>query len=140
MGVYISGLEIPPKGKGAVVILCSSGAVYSGGQKVGTAVPVPPHGWLIDGSVAEVISFTDEDARGKDFADGILYAADFISEQPTIIPAEEERVCENCGWFGGLMCDHIDENGKCLGWKPEESDFWGEEYAEAKGFDPVEDE
>lgn len=48
MGVYISDLEIPSKGKGVVVILCSSGAVYSGGQKVGTAVHVPPHGALID--------------------------------------------------------------------------------------------
>ena len=27
--------------------------------------------------------------------------------------------CDNCGYFGGCMCDHIDENGKCLGWKNE---------------------
>lgn len=69
MGVYISGLEIPPKGKGAVVILCSSGAVYSGGQKVGTAVPVPPHGDLID-------------------RDAYAYPGDLVDE-PVIIPAEE---------------------------------------------------
>lgn len=54
------------------------------------AVPVPPHGRLIDGDVAEAICFTDEDADGgKDFIDGVLYAADFISQQPTVIPAEE---------------------------------------------------
>ena len=52
-------------------------------------VPVPPHGRLIDGDVAEVISFTDEDANGKDFADGILYAAGWIASMPTIIEAEE---------------------------------------------------
>ena len=52
-------------------------------------VPVPPHGRLIDGDVAEAICFTNEDADGKDFYDGILYAADFISQQPTIIEAEE---------------------------------------------------
>ena len=52
-------------------------------------VPVPPHGRLIDGDVAEVIHFTEEDADGKDFYDGILYAADWISKQPTIIEAEE---------------------------------------------------
>lgn len=52
-------------------------------------VPVPPHGRLIDGDVAEAIHFTSEDADGKDFYDGILFAADFISQQPTIIPAEE---------------------------------------------------
>ena len=54
-------------------------------------VPVPPHGRLIDGDVAEVIHFTEEDADGKDFYDGILYAADFISKQPTIVPAEESE-------------------------------------------------
>lgn len=52
-------------------------------------IPVPPHGRLIDGDVAEVISFTDEDARGGNFADGVMYAVDFISEMPTIIEAEE---------------------------------------------------
>lgn len=52
-------------------------------------VPVPAHGRLIDGDVAEAICFTNEDADGKDFYDGILYAADFISQQPTIIQAEE---------------------------------------------------
>ena len=25
--------------------------------------------------------------------------------------------CENCRYFGGLMCDHIDEEGNCLGWE-----------------------
>ena len=49
-------------------------------------VPVPPHGRLIDGDVAEVITYTNESG---DFADGILYAADWIAEQPTIIEAEE---------------------------------------------------
>ena len=52
-------------------------------------VLVPPHGRLIDGDVAEAICFTIEDADGKNFYDGILYAADFISKQPTIIEAEE---------------------------------------------------
>ena len=54
-------------------------------------VHVPAHGRLIDGDVAEVIHFTEEDADGKDFYDGILYAADFISKQPTIVPAEESE-------------------------------------------------
>lgn len=46
---------------------------------------VPPHGRLIDGDVAEVITYTTESG---DFADGILYAADWIANQPTIIEAE----------------------------------------------------
>lgn len=55
-------------------------------------VPVPPHGRLIDGDVAEAIHFTSEAADGKDFYDGILFAADFISQQPTIIEAEEGEI------------------------------------------------
>ena len=51
-------------------------------------VPVPPHGRLIDGDVAEAITVNFDEAKG-DFWDGILYAADWISKQPTIVPAEE---------------------------------------------------
>ena len=25
--------------------------------------------------------------------------------------------CDNCEHFGGCMCDNIDEEGNCLGWK-----------------------
>ena len=28
--------------------------------------------------------------------------------------------CDNCKYFGGCMCIHVDENGKCLGWEKEE--------------------
>ena len=52
-------------------------------------VEIPPHGRLIDGDVAEVITYTTESG---DFADGILYAADWIANQPTIIEAEEEKI------------------------------------------------
>lgn len=58
-------------------------------QKWCPLVPVPPKGRLIDGDVAEGIHFTEEDENGKDFCDGILYAADWISKQPTIIPPSE---------------------------------------------------
>ena len=30
----------------------------------------------------------------------------------------EGQCCENCDFFGGLMCDHLDENYNCLGWEP----------------------
>lgn len=50
-------------------------------------IELPPHGRLIDGDVAEVITYTTESG---DFADGILYAADWIANQPTIIEAEGE--------------------------------------------------
>lgn len=25
--------------------------------------------------------------------------------------------CDNCKWFGGCCCDHLDENGECMGWE-----------------------
>ena len=25
--------------------------------------------------------------------------------------------CENCLYFGGLMCNHVDEEGNCLTWE-----------------------
>lgn len=28
-----------------------------------------------------------------------------------------QQDCDNCKYFGGLMCDHIDEQGNCLGWE-----------------------
>lgn len=29
----------------------------------------------------------------------------------------KEHDCDNCSYFGGCMCDHIDEDGNCLGWE-----------------------
>lgn len=96
MGVYIGGLEIPPKGKGVVVILCSSGAVYSGGQKVGTAVPIPAHGRLIDADALKAKQQEDADLfinavslAEKSRRDEALNAVANIVNAPTIIPAEE---------------------------------------------------
>lgn len=51
-------------------------------------IELPPHGRLIDGDIAEVIVTDIKDEVG-DFLDGILYAADWIANQPTIIEAEE---------------------------------------------------
>ncbi len=28
-----------------------------------------------------------------------------------------QKDCDNCKYFGGLMCAHVDEKGKCLGWE-----------------------
>lgn len=28
-----------------------------------------------------------------------------------------KEYCDYCYYFGGLMCDHIDENGNCLGFR-----------------------
>ena len=51
-------------------------------------VELPPHGRLIDADIAEVI-VTDEKDEVGGFLDGILYAADWIANQPTVIEAEK---------------------------------------------------
>ena len=86
MSILIKGMEMPTSCHKCPLLYVTS---ICDGSKDCPLVPVPPHGRLIDGDVAEVIHFTEEDADGKDFYDGILYAADFISQQPTIIEAEE---------------------------------------------------
>ena len=30
---------------------------------------------------------------------------------------ERYHDCDNCSYFGGCMCDHIDADGNCLGWE-----------------------
>lgn len=100
MSVLIKGMGMPTAGQELVFADGITGEIYarlypsSDITDYETArwhevVLVPGHGRLIDGDVAEVISFNPADAEGKDFVDGILYAADFIDKMPTIIPAEE---------------------------------------------------
>ena len=92
MSVLIKGIDMPKDGGILCITIYPDGIVCLNRdlecKRIATAVPVPKHGRLIDGDVAEGIYFTEEDENGKDFCDGILYAADWISEQPTIIPAE----------------------------------------------------
>lgn len=91
MGVYIKGMEMPKVTTRFIIFADGRVEDEDDSAYKYSAVPVPPHGRLIDGDIAEAICFTEEDENGKDFCDGILYAADWISEQPTIIPAEEGK-------------------------------------------------
>ena len=90
--ILIKGMEMPKSCSECFVKSCKGRAknkrlmVQCGDDC--PLVLVPPHGRLIDGDVAEAITVNFDEAKG-DFWDGILYAADFISQQPTIIPAEE---------------------------------------------------
>lgn len=90
MGIYIKGMEMPKVPTRFIIFADGRVEDEDDSAYKYSAVPVPLHGRLIDGDIAEVICFTEEDENGKDFCDGILYAADWISEQPTIIPASEE--------------------------------------------------
>lgn len=73
-------------------------------------VPVPEHGRLIDAdalneAMARMVPWAITDPTVNAFLDGLSAAYEVIQSAPTIIPAEEGA----------------------------DTDFWGEEYAEAKG-------
>lgn len=91
MGVYITGLEMPPKGKAVAVIICSNGTVVHCREKVGTAVPVPPHGRLGDLDAAEktIRPWTPEDEiSGCTFDTVKKLMHTLLNNAPTIIPAD----------------------------------------------------
>lgn len=112
MGVYIKGMEMPNKQvcvilnpNGLVEILDANNTLLEEYQ----AVPIPPHGRLIDAdALAHELEFDIEldqrvldqmDFVGKERAliqfdkncKQILYCMQYLSEASTIIPAEEEE-------------------------------------------------
>lgn len=89
-GIYISGMEMPEEGICKTITIFDDGAVVegNGSEKLGIAVPVPPHGDLIDKSGVDVVSWIEDPE--KDFADGVLFVLDKLDELPVIIPADGE--------------------------------------------------
>lgn len=118
MSIIITGLEMPTERKSFNLTIKYNGTVFDTetGMQVAEAHELPPHGRLID---ADAIPFAESENGCQDD-----YAFRYdINEMPTIIEAEPEvHDCDNCKWFGGLMCDHVDENYKCLGWEAEEGE------------------
>ena len=96
MGIYIPNMEIP-KGIEMLVVF-SNGTVHKCLPGIreyvekGTAVPVPPHGDLIEESKVLDIVFEwcpdDDGSVGKD--GDLREMLDVIEALPTIIPASEE--------------------------------------------------
>ena len=78
MGIYISGMEMP-KNEPLLVKINPDGSVSTtarNGYKKYEAIPVPPHGRLIDADdLANSIT-------------GAIYHSDLL-DAPTVIPAEE---------------------------------------------------
>lgn len=91
MGVYIPSLELPNKDYGKMVVtIYPDGSVveYLGdiGRDFGTAVPVPPHGRLID---ADALSIAVLNCGYYDNADeDVIW--ELVQAAPTIIPASKE--------------------------------------------------
>ncbi len=87
MSVLIKGMEMPTEEYGSMTItIYPNGSVmeYIGdiGRSLGYAVPVPPHGRLIDADAFE-------DFIRKDWDKNDHWIAEVVYSRPTIIPAEE---------------------------------------------------
>jgi len=86
MSVYIMGMEMPNKKNGAVLIIYPGGKCAFEDGKTYQAVPVPPHGDLIDRDKFRSTVFIGEQClySWDELEDAIDYA-------PTIIPAEPPK-------------------------------------------------
>lgn len=93
MSILITGIDMPTKGNPITVLIYPDGtAEWEAQNKAGIAVPVPPHGRLIDAdALMEIIKAHDYPLRAHFnstdngmFTIGIQQAVD---DAPTIIPA-----------------------------------------------------
>lgn len=96
MSIYIKGMEMPREGELLCINIHPDGKVCINLDlsctKVGTAVPVPPHGRVIDADAfTRTQGFHDfKYANGMVYV-GVVEVVGLINAAPTIIPAEEER-------------------------------------------------
>lgn len=107
MGVYIKGLEMPKAGLSTTINIHADGTVYVYGTyptETHKAVPVPPHGDLIDRD-----ALMDSDG---DLWDGMWgWSGVQIANAPTIIGAEEvfgqhTDTAGNFHWCGTHSGEH----------------------------------
>lgn len=101
MSVLIRGMEMPTNGHITITlsdngeVVCNSEVIggkyqYRSYGRLGKAVPVPPHGRLID---ADNIGLTDFEIilcqKGNPFKNALEMLLEKIENAPTIIPEEE---------------------------------------------------
>lgn len=89
MSILITGIDMPTKGNPITVSIYPDGtAEWEAQHKKGTAVPVPPHGRLIDADKLRLSSgFSTTTEYGLGRSDQIEAIK---SNAPTIIPADKE--------------------------------------------------
>ena len=89
MSVLIRGMEMPTKGYRLILVHADGTVQTTDGET--TAVPVQPHGRLID---ADKIGLTDFEIilcqKGNPFKNALEMLLEKIENAPTIIPASEE--------------------------------------------------
>ena len=86
MSILIKGMEMP-KENAICVVIFSDGRVTSqfGVPHLGTAVPIPPHGRLIDADVLKPYMLNEH------YKYRLVYDANEVANVPTIIPAEPPK-------------------------------------------------
>lgn len=94
MGVYIHGMEMPEDGETVTLTICADGLVFEEFKELGDvfhAVPVPPHGDLVDRTeLREIaISLLDEAVTDQE-AYAIRKMWSRFGKMPVFIPAEED--------------------------------------------------
>lgn len=89
MGIYIKGMEMPKDGTMIFAIRQDGMVEDVMGCFVGKAVPVPPHGRLIDADQfhKDNKDYWDRDFNYPQYEDTL---ADLVNAAPTVIPASEE--------------------------------------------------
>lgn len=96
MSVLIKGVEMPKEGELLCIDIHPDGKVCIDMdlhcKQIATAVPVPPHGDLIDRDELSVFSWKENDVVEDSFDSGVLFVLDCVDALPTIIEAEE---CDN---------------------------------------------
>ena len=97
MGVYIKGVEMPKDGEHPYwVTIHSDGTVEYNenngqGWQTSEAVPVPPHGRLVDADALLEWANAGLKFGDPDFHAGLWHAVSAIEDALTISPAEEEE-------------------------------------------------
>ncbi len=99
MGIYLPNMEMPRKGQMLVIFPDGTSYVCFNGMRERltqtTAVPVPPHGRLIDeNSVLLQIDEWIDSVGTVMIGHGLSYYGELlgcIEDAPTIIPADKER-------------------------------------------------
>lgn len=92
MGIYIKGMEMPTNDELLYIKIYSNGKVAIDMdlecKQIATAVPVPPHGDLIERKAICLTDFEIAMCNG-DYKEGMKMLLEKIESAPTIIPAEE---------------------------------------------------
>ena len=100
MGVYIKGIEMPLPGTFNIIYIYSDGQVHMPSWGKGMtpangvkAIPIPPHGRLIDADkLKETLDYYIREAGWSDEINKALswVKDEFIDSEQAIIPASEE--------------------------------------------------